>query len=128
MDQITKDFTAAVQGLPPHLRALVSEAKSVRDTRGAWTLRDGDGVELVPPPSAVKAASGIGSRSVSSAAFLRVCAEIGELFGRVERRLEALEGGDTKALPSGYQTKNMSAVTDVRPRARWNGTTWEAHR
>lgn len=121
---IQKDFAAAVGRLPGHLRALVSEARSVRDTRGCWSLRDLDGNDLTPEPPAIKSAAPVSdNRPVTSGSFLRVCAEIGELFGRVERRLDALEADGTKAdttraLPTGYMTK------DMRPRARWNGVAW----
>lgn len=91
--------------------------------KGKWALRDSDGVELVPVPQVSKAAApASGNRPVTSGSFLRVCEEIGAMFGQVERRLDAIEAGGTKALPSGYQTK------DMRPRARWNGSSWvEAH-
>lgn len=123
MNDIEKSYQAAVQCLPPHLRALASESRSTRDMQGRWALRDSDGVELVPVSQVSKAAPGTGNRPVSSAAFLRVCEEIGALFGQVERRLDALEAGGTKAaatrsLPTGYTTK------DLRPRARWNGMAW----
>ena len=127
MSDIQRDFTAAVGRLPGHLRALVSEAKSVRDTRGCWTLRDSDGVELVPVPQVSKAAPASGNRPVTSRTFMRVCEEIGALIGQVESRIAALESGGTKAdttraLPSGYITKVMGAPT--KPRYRHHAGAW----
>lgn len=129
MSNIEKDYTAAVQRLPPHLQRMASDLRSCRDMRGAWTLRDLDGNDLAPEPPATKSAAPVsGSRPVSSATFLRVCSEIGAMFGQVESRIVALESGSTKAattraLPSGYITRDMSAP---KPRYRHRDGAWIA--
>lgn len=140
---IQKDFDAAVQGLPPHLRALVSDAKSTRDARGSWALRDSSGQEIAKAqvgndpeanadtdlgrlsesksPASVGLVVRSGLEAIARLDALHAC--VVRLAGRVhelERRLAEVDGDTAKAIPADL----LHTTPLPLPRARWDGSSW----